>query len=129
MTQPRRLHRYAVRVSHHRVLFPAPCGRIWHESNFLRDVWSPAVAACLGVFRRRGETSKRFTARCRAEIRASKRAIRPHDCRHSWISHLRAAGIDDADLADVAGHTVETMIGTYTHALGRSHDRIRGLIG
>ena len=111
------------------LLFPAPCGRIWHESNFRRDVWSPAVAAYLGVFRRQGETSKQFTGRCRAEIRASKRAIRPHDCRHSWISHLRAAGIDDADLADVAGHTVETMIGTYTHALGRSHDRIRGLIG
>ena len=36
-----------------------------------------------------------------------------------------AAGIDDADLADAA----ETMIGTYTHALGRSHDRIRRLIG
>jgi hypothetical protein len=32
-------------------------------------------------------------------------------------------------LADVAGHTVETMIGIYTHALGRSHDRIRRLIG
>jgi hypothetical protein len=75
------------------------------------------------------EPRSQFTGRCRAEIRASKLAIRPHDCRHSWISHLRAAGIDDADLADVAGHTVETMIGTYTHALGRSHDRIRGLIG
>jgi integrase len=92
-------------------------------------VWTPAVAAYLGVIRQRGETSKRFAGRRRAEIRASERAIRPHDCRHSWITHLRAAGIDDADLADVAGHTVETMIGIYTHALGRSHDRIRRLIG
>jgi hypothetical protein len=41
---------------------------------------------------------------------------------------LRAAGIDDADLAQVAGHAVETMLGTYTHALGRSHDRIRQVI-
>ena len=36
---------------------------------------------------------------------------------------------DDADLAQVAGHTVETMLGTYTHALGRSHQQIRELVG
>jgi integrase len=72
--------------------FPAPCGRIWHESNFRRDVRSPAVAAYLGVIRQQGETSKRFAGRRRAEIRASERAIRPHDCRHSWITHLRAGG-------------------------------------
>jgi hypothetical protein len=42
--------------------------------------------------------------------------------RRSWISHLRAAGIDDADLADVAGYTVETMLGHYTHALKQSFD-------
>jgi hypothetical protein len=45
-------------------------------------------------------------------------AIRPHHCRLSWITHLRAAGIDDADLAKVAGHTVETMIGL--HACARA---------
>ncbi len=111
------------------LLFPTPAGRIWHESNFRRDVWIPALAAHLGVVREEGEPQWRFGARCRAEIQASKRAIRPHDCRHSWITHLRAAGIDDADLAAVAGHTVETMIGTYTHPLGRSHDRIRKVIG
>lgn len=88
-------------------------------------MWTPAVATYLGVLRQSGETFKRFAARRRADIRASERPIRPHDCRHSWITHLRAAGIDDADLADAA----ETMIGTYTHALGRSHDRIRRLIG
>jgi integrase len=76
-----------------------------------------------------GEPQARFKARCRSEIKGSNRAIRPHDCRHSWITQLRAAGIDDADLAAVAGHTVETMIGTYTHPLGRSHDRIRKVIG
>jgi integrase len=85
-------------------LFPTLTGRIWHESNFRRDVWTPAREA-------------------------SGLDIRPHDCRHSWITHLRAAGIDDADLAEVAGHTVETMLGTYTHALGRSHQRIREVLG
>ena len=52
----------------------------------------------------------------------------PHDCRHSWITHLRAAGVDDADLAAMSGHSLDTMLGTYTHALGRSHERIRALI-
>jgi Phage integrase family len=106
-----------------------PAGRIWHESNFRRDVWIPGLAAHLGIVRSEAESRSGFAACCRAEIKASKRAIRPHDCRHSWITHLRAAGIDDADLAAVAGHTVETMIGTYTHPLGRSHDRIRKVLG
>ena len=52
-----------------------------------------------------------------------------HDFRHSWVTHLRAAGIDPADLAAVAGHTVETATARYTHALGRSDERIRKLIG
>lgn len=86
------------------LLFPTPTGRLWRERNFYRDVWDPA---------------RRFTG-----IQAT-----PHQFRHSYITHLRAAGIDDADLAEVAGHTVETMIGHYTHALRRSHDRIREVIG
>ena len=45
------------------------------------------------------------------------------------MTHLRAAGIDPADLAAVAGHTVETATARYTHALGRSDDRIRQVIG
>ena len=97
--RPRRpsLIREAAEQDRHRRSCSRPLtGRIWHESNFRRDVWTPARAAS-GV------------------------DIRPHDCRHSWITHLRAAGIDDADLAQVAGHTVEDLLGTYTHALGRSH--------
>jgi integrase len=111
------------------LLFPTSSGAIWHESNFRRDVWAPAVAAHLGIEREASEKPRAFAARRRVEIRASRRAIRPHDCRHSWITQLRAAGIDDADLAAVAGHAVETMLGTYTHSLGRSHDRIREVIG
>ncbi len=45
--------------------------------------------------------------------------------RHSYVTHLRAARIDDADLAEIAGHTVQTMIGHYAHALGRSVTRPR----
>jgi integrase len=85
-------------------LFPTPTGRMWRERNFYRDVWVPAQIA----------TGLDPT---------------PHEFRHSYVTHLRAAGIDDADLAAVAGHTVETMISVYTHALERSHDAIRGVIG
>lgn len=53
----------------------------------------------------------------------------PHEFRHSYVSNLRARGVDDADLAKAAGHTVETMISVYTHGLDRSHDRIRTIIG
>jgi hypothetical protein len=45
------------------------------------------------------------------------------------VTHLRAAWIDDADLARVAGHTLDTMISIYTHALERSHEAIRKVIG
>jgi hypothetical protein len=45
------------------------------------------------------------------------------------VTHLRAAGIDPADLADVAGHSLDTATARYTHALRRSHDQIRRVIG
>ena len=86
------------------LLFPTPTGKLWRERNFYRDVWVPAQIA----------TGLDPT---------------PHEFRHSYVSHLRAAGIDDADLALVAGHSVETMISVYTHALERSHDAIRKAIG
>ena len=86
------------------LLFPTPTGKLWRERNFYRDVWVPARLA----------TGLNPT---------------PHEFRHSYVSHLRASGIDDADLALVSGHSVETMVSRYTHALGRSHDAIRGVIG
>lgn len=86
------------------LLFPTPRGRLWRERNFYRDVWVPAQLA----------TGMDPT---------------PHELRHSYVSNLRASGIDDADLAEVAGHTVKTMISVYIHPLGRSHEEIRQLIG
>lgn len=85
-------------------LFATPTGLIWRERNFYRDVWEPARIA-------------------------SGLDPTPHEFRHSYVSHLRAAGIDDADLALVAGHRVETMISIYTHPLRRSHDAIRASLG
>jgi integrase len=86
------------------LLFPTPTGKLFWERNFYRDVWYPAITAS-GI------------------------ECTPHEFRHSYLSLLRAEGIDDADLAAIAGHTVETMIGHYTHPLGRSFDRVRELIG
>ncbi len=86
------------------LLFPTPAGKLWRERNFYRDVWEPARIA----------TGLDPT---------------PHEFRHSYVSHLRAAGIDDADLARATGHSVETMLSRYTHALGKSHAAIRKAIG
>jgi integrase len=86
------------------LLFPTPRGNLWRERNFYRDVWVPAQVA----------TGLDPT---------------PHEFRHSYVTHLVAAGVNQADLAKIAGHTVETMISVYTHALDRSHDQIREVIG
>jgi integrase len=86
------------------LLFPTPSGRLWRQRNFYRDVWKPAQEA-------------------------SGLDIRPHECRHSYVTHLRAAGINDADLAKIAGHRVETMLARYTHAVGESFPAVRMAIG
>jgi len=40
-----------------------------------------------------------------------------------------SAGINDADLAEIAGHCVETMLARYTHAVGQSFHAVRDAIG
>jgi integrase len=86
------------------LLFTTPTGHMWRERNLYRDIWKPAQE--------------------RSGI-----DIRPHECRHSYVTHLRAAGINDADLAEIVGHRVETMLARYTHAVGTSFDAIRTAVG
>jgi integrase len=86
------------------LLFTTPTGLMWRERNFYRNVWKPAQ-------------------------RASGLDIRPHECRHAYVTHLRAAGINDADLAEIAGHRVETMLARYTHAVRGSFSAIREVVG
>ncbi len=86
-----------------KLILTTPSGRMWRERNFYRDVWRPTQEA-------------------------SGLDIRPHECRHSYVSHLRAAGVNDADLAEIAGHRVETMLARYTHAIGSSFQRVRGVV-
>ena len=86
------------------LIFTTPRGRMWRERTFYRDVWRPTQ-------------------------QASGLDIRPHECRHSYVTHLRAADVKDADLARIAGHRVETMLSRYTHPLDESSDAIRKAIG
>jgi site-specific recombinase XerD len=85
------------------LLFTTPTGRMWRERNFYRDFWKPAQ-------------------------QASGLDIRPHECRHSYVTHLRAAGINDANLAEIVGHRVETMLARYTHATGAHFAAVRAAI-
>jgi integrase len=87
-----------------KLLFPTPKGTVWHDSSFRRDVWKQAQIA-------------------------SGLPVKPHDCRHSYVTHLRAAGVDPADLASVTGHDIDTATRHYTQPLGRSMDAIRTAIG
>ena len=86
------------------LLFPTPRGRLWRERTFYRDLWKPAQEA-------------------------SGLDIRPHECRHSYVTGLRVAGVNDADLAEVAGHKIETMLAHYVHPLGESYGQIRRALG
>lgn len=86
------------------LLFPSPTGKLYRSKAFYRDLWKPARTA-------------------------SGLDVNPHDCRHSYVTNLQAAGINPADLAKVTGHTVETMIGHYTHGTRRSDDAIREALG
>lgn len=85
-------------------LFPTPTGKLWRASNWAKTVWKPTCEA--------------------AGFKPT-----PHEFRHSWVTHLRAGGIDPADLADVAGHSVQTATSRYTHPLRRSHEQIREMVG
>jgi integrase len=85
------------------LIFTTPRGRMWRERNFYRDVWKPTQEA-------------------------SGLDVRPHECRHSYVTHLREAGVNDADLAEMAGHRVETMLAHYTHAMGVSFQSVRQAI-
>jgi len=85
------------------LLFATPSGRMWRERNFYRDVWRPAQEA-------------------------SGLDVRPHECRHSYVTQMRAAAVNDADLAEIVGHRVETMLSRYTHAIGDSFDDVRAVV-
>jgi integrase len=84
-------------------LFPTLSGKVWRYNNWRRAVWIPARdAAGLDITTR--------------------------DMRHSYVTLLGAAGVDGADLAAIAGHSEQTQA-RYRHALNRSFDDVRRLVG
>ena len=87
-----------------RLLFPTPTGKVWRESNWRRDVWEPAQ-------------------------QATGMDCRPQEFRASWESIMAAAGVDRADLAKYAGHSVHTANARYVQALERSADQVRAVVG
>lgn len=86
------------------LLLPNPHGGLWLYSTWWMRIWGPG-----------------------RELAGMD--IRPHEMRHSWVSLLRAQGIDAADLADASGHSVEMASKRYTHGLGRSAEAIRKAVG
>jgi integrase len=86
------------------LLFPTPTGKVWRERNWRRDVWAPAQEA-------------------------TGMDCRPQEFRASWESIMRAEGVDPADLAKYAGHSIATANSRYVQALDRSADQIRKVIG
>jgi integrase len=104
MRQRETPRRGSVKVVDCELIFPTPRGRMWRERNFYRDVWKPSQEA-------------------------SGLDVRPHECRHSYVTHLRSAGVNDADLAEIAGHRVETMLARYVHGTGESFPAARQAIG
>jgi len=86
------------------LLFTTPRGHLWRERNWRRDVWTPAR-------------------------KATGMDATPQQFRASWESIMRAAGVDPADLAAYAGHSVATANSHYVQALHRSADAVRGVVG
>ena len=86
------------------LMFPTKTGLVWRERNWRRDVWEPACEAT-GMDPRPQE----FRAK-------------------SWESIMRAEGVDAADLAKYAGHSVQTANARYVQALDRSAEQVRKAI-
>jgi len=85
------------------LLFRRPAAASGASAPFYRDLWKPAQEA-------------------------SGLDIRPHECHRSYVTHLRAAHVNDVDLAEIAGHRVETMLARYTHSTGKSFESVRNAI-
>lgn len=101
-----------------RLLFPTEGGRLWQAANWYRDVWYPTR-----------ETAATRAAKRKLAFAAELATIRPHECRHSFISLMLAEGVDPAELAEITGATVLTMMRHYNHAVSDSHARVKELVG
>lgn len=101
------------------LLFPTPRGRVWWLENFRNRVFQPAaVKAGFGTYKYPDASPG---------MRGYDGVVL-YDLRHSFVSLMRAAGVDPADLAERTGHGVEVQTAVYTHALGRSDEAMRKVL-
>lgn len=84
--------------------FGKRAGKLWRYSNWKRRLWEPTIL--------------------RAGIDPA-----PGEFRHSWVSHMRDAGVNPAAVAAVAGHTVETESRIYTKRVQDRFDELREVVG
>jgi site-specific recombinase XerD len=96
--RPARADRGAAAADRHAPAVPGADRQALAERNFYRDVWEPTR-------------------------RASGMDLTPHDCRHSFVTNLAAAGIDEADLCEIVGQSPETMRKHYRHPLAAASTR------
>jgi hypothetical protein len=54
------------------------------------------------------------------------RYARLRELRRSWVTHLRAAGVDEANLADITRHSVETLRARFCHPTARAPSKCGG---
>ena len=91
-------------------MFPTITGKMWRENNWRRTIHTTTIQAA------------------NRDRKGARLDPRPHEMRHSWVTHMRAAGIDPADLADIAGHGIHVATKVYTHALAQSGDAVRKVV-
>lgn len=91
-------------------LFPSPWGYLWREEKFRDYAMKPTSTAA-------------------SSDRSEPLNPTMREIRRSYVSNLRAAGIDIADLADMTGHSVETATRSYTEPIRDSYDKVRKAIG
>jgi integrase len=96
---------------HRRLIYPSPTGRVWGQRNFYRDVWEPAAE----------KAGTNFTV---------------YDLRHTFISHLVAAGVPAVEVAAYAGHSTRqlgeldnTTTRIYQHPTGEYREAALEAIG
>lgn len=62
------------------------------------------------------------------EILASPLAAVPYDLRHAGVSMMLWAGVPAARVAQIAGHSLEVLLGIYAKVLDGEEDSVRGRI-
>jgi hypothetical protein len=86
-------------------VFPMRDGRGWTDSayrNWRRKIFTPA-AKSVGIEK-----------------------PRPYDLRHSYASLLFAEGMNPAEIAEQLGHSIQTLLKTYTHVMEELRGQPRG---